>query len=465
MSLNSLDRRDFLSLAGLGLAGTLVSCGKKTADQNDLQSAVATKQPSKPNILLLIADDTGWHDVGYHDSVISTPNIDSLAAEGSVLERFYACPTCSPTRAAVLTGRPPTRFGIYTPIAMRSELCLPKDQPTLPALLQAAGYSTHQIGKWHLGLRPEVGPNQYGFQTSYGYLHGQIDQYTHIYKNGDQSWHRNGQFIEEEGHATDLIGAETRRLIKERDKDQPFFIYTAFSVPHYPIQEPDEWLKPYEDKIENKSRRLYAASMTHMDYALGQIIATLKEEGIERETLVIFMSDNGGQENWFPTHGEYNLRHGPYDVLGNNEPLRDWKGSVYEGGIRVPAVVRQPGTVKQQKVNQVCHAMDILPTVLKAAGIALPAGYPCEGISINAWLTGNAPDKERTLYWNTSENSGILDGHWKLVHSSGTLESGTDELYDVFSDPCETNDLSAANPEKVKELLQILSSQLAMDNI
>ena len=205
--------------------------------------------------------------------------------------------------------------------------------------------------------------------------------------------------------------------------------------------------------------------MTHMDHAIGQIIATLKEEGIERETLVIFMSDNGGQDNWSPNNGEYNLRHGPYDVLGNNDPLRDWKGSVYEGGIRVPAVVRQPGTIKQQKVDQVCHAMDILPTVISAAGVTLPADHPSEGIAINSWLTGNASAKERTLYWNTSQNMSVLDGPWKLIHASGTLDEGTDELYNVFDDPCETKELSSENPEKVEALLKILSSQVAMDNI
>ena len=177
-----------------------------------LSCATEFAQTAAPNILILIADDMGWHDIGYHDSDIKTPTLDKLAAAGVRLERHYVCPTCSPTRAGLLTGRNPSRFGISGPIDGRSTLSLPLKTPTLARTLKDRGYVTGLFGKWHLGLRPEVGPRQYGFDRTYGYFHGQIDQYTHRYKNGDRSWHRNDEFVDEKGHATDLIADETVRV-------------------------------------------------------------------------------------------------------------------------------------------------------------------------------------------------------------------------------------------------------------
>ena len=224
----------------------------------------------RPNIIVIVADDAGWCDVGYHGSEIKTPNIDRLAGAGVELDQFFAYPTCSPTRAALLTGRPPSRYGILGPISMRSKLALPRDTVTLAEMLKKQGYDTAITGKWHLGLRPETGPGKYGFNYTYGYLHGQIDQFTHIYKNGDRSWHHNGGFIEEEGHATDFITNEAISFIRERrETTKPFFLYVPYSVPHYPLQEENRWIEPYRNIIDNESRRLFAASMTHMDDGIG----------------------------------------------------------------------------------------------------------------------------------------------------------------------------------------------------
>ena len=189
--INAISRRRFLETAGLGFAGAAAA---GLAARSAFAQGYGDK-PSRPNIVLLIADDAGWHDVGYNGSEIQTPNIDHLAGQGVQMEQFYACPTCSPTRASILMGCPPSRYGILEPIAGRSTLALPSDRGTLASLLHDAGYFTAQIGKWHLGLRPETGPNKYGFDSSYGYLHGQIDPLTHIYKNGDRSWQRDGKFI------------------------------------------------------------------------------------------------------------------------------------------------------------------------------------------------------------------------------------------------------------------------------
>jgi len=453
---SNMNRRQFLSKSALGVVGATAGLGLS-------QVLSCFPQKQRPNILIMMADDAGWHDVGYHGSEIKTPNIDKLTKEGVVLNHFYVYPTCSPTRASLLTGRPPSRFGILGPIGGRSELALPKDTLTLPALLRQNGYTTAITGKWHLGLRPEVGPRNYGFDYSYGYFHGQIDQYTHHYKNGDRSWHRNDEYVDEEGHATDLITKEAIKFIKEiRDKSKPFFLYVPFSVPHYPLQEEDRWVDPYKDTIENESRRLYAASVTHMDDAIGNILSTLDEENLAENTLVIFLSDNGGQEDWTP-HGEYNNRFGPYDRLGDNTPLRDWKGSLYEGGIRVPAVLRWTGKLNPGTVDAVISVNDIYPTIAHIAGIKIPADAEIEGV--DAWQAisskGTVPD--RVIYWRTGRQLAVRKGNFKLIRFGRAPKEGQDELYDVEQDPEEKHNIASEHPEIVAELKKLLEQQFSLD--
>src|SRR5262245_14310056 len=271
-AINSLRlvERKFRTRPWLGTLFALIACSLLPVRVSE------GKQP--PNIVVLIADDLGWHDVGYHGSEIRTPNLDRFAAAGVRLERHYVYPTCSPTRAGLLTGRNPSRFGIHAPIAGRSEQTLPADTPTLARVLKGEGYTTALFGKWHLGLRPEAGPRQYGFDQTYGYLHGQIDQYTHRYKNGDRSWHRNDAFIDQTGHATDLIADEALRFLAT-PKKAPFLLWVAFSVPHFPLQEEDKWVAPYANSIKDRSRRLYAASVAHLDDAIGRIMEALDQAG------------------------------------------------------------------------------------------------------------------------------------------------------------------------------------------
>ncbi|GJM28247.1 MAG: arylsulfatase [Cyclobacteriaceae bacterium] len=410
-----------------------------------LVSCATPIQP--PNILLIVADDTGWNDVGYHNPDISTPHIDQLCRLGLELEQFYVYPTCSPTRAALLTGRYASRFGISKPIAMSSKQVLPTDIATLPGSLHNGGYQTAIMGKWHLGLNPESGPLQYGFEYSYGFLHGQIDQYTHLYKNGDRSWHRMDRFVEEEGHATDLITDEAIKFITAtRDKQRPFFIYVPYSVPHYPVQENEKWLAEYHNSPMVDSRKLFAASMTHMDHAIGRLITALEEENIQENTLVVFMSDNGGQLSWTATF-EYGMRHGPYQELGDNAPLRGSKTEVYEGGIRVPALLYWPGEILPGKYQGMIKVTDLFPTLTALAGIETIDSSSADGNNVWESLTGKGTLENRSLFLRTNSSIAYRKGDWKLIHHAPNLDTARNELFNLANDPLEQYDVIDNNRE------------------
>jgi len=424
------------------------------------------EQTEKPNVIVIVADDQGWNDIGYNGSEVLTPHLDDLAQNGVRLEANYAFPTCSPMRIALLAGRNPSRYGVLGPIGGRSKQALPPETATMADLFGSAGYRTAISGKWHLGLRPEVGPLQYGFASTYGYLHGQLDQYTHHYKNGDRTWHRQDRFLDEEGHATDLIAAEAIRVI-EAASDPPFFLYVPFSVPHYPLQEPDEWVSLYDGRIDDEDRKLFAASLTHMDDAVGRIVAALERSGKRKSTLIIFTSDNGGQQSW-SSQNQYGGRHGPNKVLGNNRPLRGWKGDVYEGGIRVPALVNWPGTLQPATVTEPISVLDWYPTLAALIGVEVDSAWQLEGINLWPGLRdGVAGEKSRqlssrTLYWQTGRNAAVRQGSWKLVAHQG--ERPRYELYDVASDPYEKTDRAGTATEKLAALKIELSRQQQLDN-
>ncbi len=407
-------------------------------------------QDGRPNILFILADDQGWADVGYHGSEISTPYIDQLATTGIRFEKHYVLPTCSPTRAAFLFGQYPSRLGVLYPI--RSANHLPRNMMTLPRLLQHCGYSTHISGKWHLGQTPEYGPCHYGFDTSYGYLHGQIDPYTHRHCFGEISWHRNGRFFEEEGHATDLITQEAIRVV-ESSGDKPFFLYVAYSVPHYPLNEPEKWTSLYEGKITQKSRKLYAASVSHMDDGIGRILASLDRTGKRERTLVVFTSDNGAQQSWRAPKTHYNGRYEPNPVLGSNFPLRGWKTYLTEGGIRVPALVSWPGTIQPRVSNATLHVVDWMPTFAHLAGGDEMLPENLDGQNFLDLIQGKLGSPSRgPLYWKTNGGTAILAGSWKLIiHNSEKKE-----LFNLSEDPCEKHNLAAEHSERVSSLTEEL---------
>jgi arylsulfatase A-like enzyme len=393
---------------------------------------------SNPNILIFIADDAGVNDVGYNGSEIATPNMDRLAQEGVILGQHYVYPTCSPTRAALLTGRPPSRFGILGPLQSDSKTRFAEGTLMLSSVLKKAGYETCLDGKWHLGMTPDQYPHHFGFDHTYGYVGPWIDSYTHLVGNfrgdgsGIRQWQRNGELFEEHGHVTDLITAEAIDFItSRRDKSKPFFLYVAYSAPHVPCQEPKKYTNPYEGVIENNSRLFFAASMTHLDESMGEIVGTLKEEGIENNTLVIFMSDNGGQKGadfgatgsgWLIPPDEYNMAYALSDQLGDNASLRSWKGTVYEGGIRVPAFVSWPGHLKPARIEEPIHVCDWLPTLAGLAGIGVPGEMHVEGMDVLPILLGRELGTPRYLYWRGSRQQAVRKGPWKLIHSAKNNE-------------------------------------------
>jgi arylsulfatase B len=431
---------------------SLISCN---------QANNSKKDNKQPNILVIIADDLGWNDVGYHGSEIKTPTIDKLAGEGIEFNHFYVCSVSSPTRASLLTGRYPSRYKILSPLADKAGL--PAGTITLATLLNKNGYDTGISGKWHLGTVAEARPLNYGFNSSYGYLRGQIDPYTHLYKDGNRTWHRNDILTDEEGHATDLITEEAVRFLsKPRDKDKPFFLYVAYSVPHYPLDEPEEWINMYDQTIENESRRKYAAAVTHMDNAIAKILENLKHKELENNTMVIFLSDNGGQKSWYsPT--QYNGKFEANDVLGDNRPLKDWKTSLYEGALRVPAVMIWPGKLDHMKIEDPIYVADIFPTLANIAGISIKDELNIDGINFWPAINGGSFIEERSIYWKLNNGLALKKGDWKLIHKGNKLKEGKNELYNIKADPYETNDLSLEQKDKVIELTKALKHQLSMD--
>lgn len=419
----------------------------------------ASPAAERPNILFLIADDLGWSDVGWHGSEINTPHLDALARKGMILDQHYVTPMCSSTRACLLSGRYSTRFGLDS---ATNNPVFPPGTTTLSSALLALGYETGLTGKWHLGSSPEWGPLQFGFTHSYGSFAGGVDQYSHLYKRGpyQKTWHRNDRYTEEEGHATDLIAREAIRWINNATKGTPWFIQVAFTAVHVPIQEPEEWLLPYAGKIGNESRRRFAACTTHMDHAIGELVSALKRTGQMDDTLIIFTSDNGGSGPWAPS-GKYPGTYLPSPVLGNNSPLRGRKGTVYEGGIRVPAFIHWPAKIRGARtLRHPLHVVDWMPTLLALTGYTSTPELSFDGVDVWPVLSGlDRSPPPRTLYFKRGDASALRHGNWKLV----TTGSSKTELFDLSRDPHEMSNLAPGNPTQVARLRKLLTRERARE--
>lgn len=412
----------------------------------------------KPNILIIVADDLGWADVGYHGSEIKTPHIDKLCKGGIELDQFYVAPMCTPTRVGLLTGRYWSRFGNTAPSNTR---VLPWGTTTLASMLRAHGYETGLVGKWHLGSKPEWGGRKFGFDFTYGSLAGGVNPWSHLYKHGPyiKTWHRNDKLIDEEGHVTDLLQKAAVEFVTQK-RDQPFFLYLPFTAPHTPFDEPEKWLKSAEHI--SADRRQYAACVQHLDDAIGRVLEALRSTGQLQNTLVIFFSDNGG------TKGDDSLKFPDTQktttVNGLNGPLKGWKTELHDGGVRVPALVYWEGVLKPSKVTQTMHCTDWLPTIASHLSIELDSKWKIDGKDMWSHLISNKQDVDRDFYWRGvgSRSFAYRHGDWKLVvRAKGQAKN---ELYNMKKDPYETQNLASQFPEKVQILAEKLEKEKLKDN-
>lgn len=398
--------------------------------------------PDRPHIVVIMADDLGFKDVGFHGSEIATPALDGLAAAGTRLEHFYVQPVCSPTRAAFMTGRYPMRMGLQVGVIRPwADYGLPLDERLLPQALKEVGYRTAITGKWHLGCHePAYLPRNRGFDHQYGHYLGALDYFTHQ-RDGGLDWHRDGRALREEGYSTRLIGREAAKLIREHDLSRPLFLYVPFNAPHGPLQAPKSYIDRYAH-IQNRKRRVYAAMVTCMDDEVARIIEALNDRGMRGNTLIFFCSDNGG-----PT------RHG-----ANNGLLRGGKGTLYEGGLRVPAIVSWPDRVKAGGVvNAALHIVDLYPTLLKLTGASLEQRLPLDGVDAWPAITEGRPSPhEEILHQQEPLRSAIRRGKWKLIVQREADRPDADwrsdarmELFDIERDPYEQRNLVRAHPEMV----------------
>ena len=433
----------------------------------DVQPRLAAAQDSRPNIVFIIADDLGWADVEFHGGNVPTPNLARLLEEGVELKQHYVAPVCSPTRTAFMTGRYWSRFGVTTPT---NSLALPPDTFTVARALRSAGYDTCLTGKWHLGSKPEWGPNHFGFDHSYGSLAGGVTPWSHFYKRGpfSDTWHRNETLITEEGHVTDLLAQEAIQWIDRRRGDKPFFLYVPFTAVHLPLREPGSWLARVPPEITGDVPRQYAAAILHLDDAVGRVVGAVEKAGKSDNTLIVFTSDNGGStaEN---NDTKYPDDHCPNGRLpGNNKPLRGQKGNLYEGGTRVPTIARWTTRIEAgTSCDTPVHIADWMPTFCGLAGVAVDAaGVKWDGADIWPVITGTGTLPPRSLYSaGTGFRSRALRyGDWKLIVFGKAGGSASKvELYNIAQDPGEKDDVSAAYPEKVAELQEELATQMALD--
>jgi arylsulfatase A-like enzyme len=403
---------------------------------------------SRPNVVLIITDDVGYGDIGsYGAPDIKTPNIDSLAKNGTRLTDFYAAPNCSPTRAMLISGRYQQRYRIENPLGaarVAQEQGLPATGRTLPQLLKNNGYRTGLVGKWHLGYKPEFSPNAHGFDYFFGFKSGLIDYYQHTDQSGEHDLFENAQPTHVTGYSTDLFAERSVKFIEQNAK-QPFFLEVAFNAAHWPFQVPDHpsvapdngrFVQPQESPTS--TRKDYAAILERADQSVGKILAALDRLGLARNTLVIYTQDNGGE--W----------------LSRNAPLFHRKSTVWEGGIRVPAIFRWPDRIPAGKSSsQVGIIMDLTATILAVTNSPVPAEARLEGINLLPLLQNGAQRSERTLFWRIAgaarRQRAVRQGDWKLL-----LDAGNPMLYNLATDIGERNDLANQRPDMVKKLFPLI---------
>jgi arylsulfatase A-like enzyme len=414
-------RRNFLmGLAGLGAAGVPWLAGAAAAP--------------RPNIVILLSDDMGWDQVGFNGSKeVPTPNIDAIAGEGVKLTQFYVQPVCSPSRSCIMTGRYAWKTGMERRPSTESKQGMLRDERTIAEALRSAGYATWMVGKWHLG-EWQTGhlPLARGFEHHYGFYGALIDSFTHT-RMGILDWHRNGQPIVEEGYSTFLLANEASRLIANHDGKRPFFLYLPFNAVHGPNQAPPEYLKKYMHLGRQGPQR---AQLECMDIAIGQVMKSIRDKGIDRQTLVLFANDNGGPER-----------------MCTNGPYRGFKSWYHEGGIRVPAAMRWPGKIQPgSKTDEMLHAVDLYPTCCGLAGADPNKGLPLDGKDAWTAIAKHAPSPRTEIVHSLQV---LRQGDWKFIEKGASYYQWPEQplqLYNIRQDPYEKNNVAAQHPELVEKM-------------
>jgi arylsulfatase A-like enzyme len=415
----------------------------------------------RPNVVFFLIDDLGYADCGFNGGTdIKTPHIDKLAAEGAILENHYVQPVCSPTRSCLMTGRYVSHTGVYTIVRPHAKWGLPLEERTLANALKDAGYTTAITGKWHLGeFENAYKPTSRGFDHQHGHYFGAIDYFTHV-RDGSHDWYHDDKELKEEGYSTHLITKEAVRLIDAQPKDQPLFLYMPFNGIHSPHQVPDSYLQPYE--ALTGTRKQLAGMLAAVDEGIGQVVAALEKKGLRENTLIVFSADNGGPPP------------------GKNTPLRDFKGSIFEGGVRAAAFATWPGKIPAgQRLATPMHIIDWYPTLVKLAGGTLEQKRPLDGRDVWPVLTEKtASPHDAILCVQSPGNAAVRMGDWKLIVSNGAVED--DEapkekkakakakgrhyepvmLFNLATDPSETTNLAVREPERVATMKSKLAELL-----
>jgi arylsulfatase A-like enzyme len=437
-----MDRREFIKF----FAGGLVTTAFPKYGYSMANLSGRSKGLERPNIILIMADDLGYGDIGcYGSKIIKTPNIDALAKGGTKFTDYHSNgAVCSPTRAALLTGRYQQRCGIEGVIyakGLTRQTGMALEEVTFAEVLKKCGYTTGIFGKWHLGYSVEFNPAKQGFDEFRGYVSGNVDYHSHIDGAGIDDWWKECEMVPEEGYCTDLITRHGIDFI-ERHKDGPFCLYLPHEAPHYPYQgrgDPPERLAYGKKGRKAKGAeiaRAYKEMVEVMDEGIGRIVDTVKRLGLEWKTFIFFCSDNGANKN------------------GSNGPLSGYKGSLWEGGHRVPAVAYWPGRIKPGTItDQTVLGMDLFATMASIAGAKLPAGLKLDGIDLSGMLTEGKKLPERTLFWRYRKERAVRKGPWKLLIRDGDIK-----LYNLDGDLSEKNNLSQAEPGMVKALKDELSA-------
>jgi arylsulfatase A-like enzyme len=411
-----MNRREFMSAAIA--AGTM---SRIAAGQGQAQTT-----PQRPNIVFILADDLGYGDLScYGRPDYTTPVLDKMAAEGMKFTDNYAsAPVCTPTRCAYMTGRYPHRLpiGLQEPLGDRNtQIGIPPDHPTVGSLMKKAGYETVLIGKWHLGNIPDFGPNRHGFDEFFGINGSGADYFSHYNTGGVPDLYENLILSEQKGYLTDLFTDRAVQVIR-RPHSKPFFLSLQYNAPHWPWEGPeDQALSRNTAFTAGGSNDTYALMVQSMDTGIGKVLEALRAANLERNTLVVFTSDNGGERYSY------------------NWPFHFRKMYLWEGGLRVPAIVRWPGVVPTGRVtDQVALSMDWSATFLELAGTRADPQYPFDGESVWAVCRGSRPAFDRTVFWRlrTKAQGAARMGHWKYLQ-----ESGEDHLFDLAKDPGEAVDL------------------------